>query len=251
MNLKTMPNHSTVSILGIPVSRLDLRGAVEACLSQIQAGRGGYVCFANVHSLTEAKQDPIVRDAMLGSSFVFADGVPLVWTAKLKRQPIQSRVCGPDFMKAMLETTKGELHGFIGGAPGQAEKLAERFGVQAVCYSPPMRHYSAKNAREDWQEFLKTCPGGRAPRIIWVGLGAPKQERWMHAINSSSEEALFFGVGAAFDFLAGVKRRAPLWMQKLGLEWLFRLGCEPRRLLKRYIINSAAYLYFTFIETIK
>ena len=250
----------TVPILGVRISRLGLSAAVEECLKRQAsggaggsgvAGLGGYVCFANAHSLTEASSDPGVRKALNESFLSVADGVPVVWTSRLKGAPIETRVCGPDFMKCLIERSAASAHGFIGGAPGQAEKVAAYFGLSvglsAICYSPPMRPFSRENALEDWQTFLKLCPGGAAPPFVWIGLGAPKQELWMNAVSGERGPAgaggvLFFGVGAAFDFWAGDVKRAPVWMQNNGLEWLFRFGQEPGRLWKRYLVGNTRFV---------
>jgi N-acetylglucosaminyldiphosphoundecaprenol N-acetyl-beta-D-mannosaminyltransferase len=233
-----------VPILGTRISRFGFSKVLDACLQQAAQGRGGYVCFANAHSLTEAKSDPTVYEALNGSMLSVADGVPLVWASKLKGQPIESRVCGPDLMKELLDSTKGELHGFIGGMPGQAEAMAKKFGLQAVCYSPPMRPFNHDHALEDWQKFLSLCPNRQPPKYVWIGLGAPKQERWMHAVSPIASGTLLFGVGAAYDFLTGTKRRAPLWMQNFGLEWLYRFTQEPGRLWKRYLVGNARFVFF-------
>ena len=132
-------------------------------------------------------------------------------------------------------------YGFIGGAPGQAEELARQFGVKANCYSPPVRPFSAENANEDSRNFLALCSGGQIPSVVWVGLGAPKQELWMQAVSPLATATLFFGIGAAFDFLTGSKSRAPLWMQKNGLEWLYRLSREPGRLGGRYLVTNSLF----------
>jgi N-acetylglucosaminyldiphosphoundecaprenol N-acetyl-beta-D-mannosaminyltransferase len=114
-----------------------------------------------------------------------------------------------------------------------------------VSYSPPYRPFSKENAREDWETFLARAKaaGVERPRWVWVGLGAPKQEKWMEAVAEIAPDTLFFGVGAAFDFLAGTKARAPEWMRKSGLEWLHRFGSEPGRLWKRYLVTHSLFLY--------
>ncbi len=233
----------TTPILGVNISRLGFEQALKACLERSAQAEGGYVCFANVHNLIESHWNSEVRGALNGASFAVADGVPLVWASQWGDGPIASRVCGPDFMKAYLEKTSEEIHGMIGGAPGQGQALAEKLGFRAVCYSPPMRFFSAENAREDWLKFLELCPGGRPPAVVWVGLGAPKQELWMRAVSPLAPSTLFFGVGAAYDFLAGNKSRAPMWMQKNGLEWLYRLTQEPGRLWRRYLYTNSLFLF--------
>jgi N-acetylglucosaminyldiphosphoundecaprenol N-acetyl-beta-D-mannosaminyltransferase len=139
-------------------------------------------------------------------------------------------------------------HGFIGGKEGQALSLEQRFGIRSISYVTPHRPFSAENARHDWEEFLKRCPERRPPPVVWVCLGAPKQELWMKEIAALAPGVLFFGVGAAFDFLTGAKSRAPRWMQKSGMEWLHRLLQEPGRLAKRYLFSNALFAWLLLRE---
>jgi N-acetylglucosaminyldiphosphoundecaprenol N-acetyl-beta-D-mannosaminyltransferase len=206
-----------VALGALAVSRLGLDEALAACEARVAAGRGGSACFVNVHTLTEAHRDADLRDALHAASFLFADGVPLLWLARAKRAPIATRVCGPDFMDAMLRRQGARLHGLIGARP------------------------EVTSALEDWQAFVARCPDRRPPQLVWVGLGAPKQERWIAAVSRAVPEVMFFGVGAAFDFLAGHKLRAPRLVQRLGLEWTHRLASEPGRLWKRYLLANARF----------
>jgi N-acetylglucosaminyldiphosphoundecaprenol N-acetyl-beta-D-mannosaminyltransferase len=230
------------TVLGTEVSRLGFTPALDACALRATQCKGGYVCFANVHTVTESLSDPALQEALNHSFLSVADGVPLVWASRLLGQPIQSRVCGPDFMAEFLRRFPDFTHGFLGGSPGQAEALVQLFRLnQTVTYCPPFRPFAAKHAQEDWSQLISRSP--QTPQIVWVGLGAPKQELWMASISKNAPETLFFGVGAAFDFLTGSKARAPLWMQQSGLEWLFRLTREPGRLWKRYLITNVRFLW--------
>lgn len=155
------------------------------------------------------------------------------------------RVYGPDLMLALCERSleKGYRHFFYGGAPGVPERLAERLGARfpglrvVGTFSPPFRPLTLE---ED--EKVVRMINGASPDILWVGLGAPKQERWMAEHRDRLRVPVMIGVGAAFDFYAGVKRQAPRWMQRAGLEWLFRLCQEPRRLWRRYLLNIPRFL---------
>jgi N-acetylglucosaminyldiphosphoundecaprenol N-acetyl-beta-D-mannosaminyltransferase len=227
----------TVTLFEIPISRFDLDGAVEECVARIAKGSGGYACFVNVHSLTEATRQPALRESLREATYCFADGMPLVWLARRLGQPIAGRVAGPDFMAALLARTRHLRHGFIGGATtSPAQQIATAFGLDAAWFSPAMREFSPANARDDWSRF------GEAPPIVWVGLGAPKQELWLAEIAKRAPGVMFFGVGAAFDLLAGNRPRAPRWMQRRGLEWLYRLSQEPRRLWPRYAATNTRFL---------
>jgi N-acetylglucosaminyldiphosphoundecaprenol N-acetyl-beta-D-mannosaminyltransferase len=224
--------------------------AIQTCVKILGSRRGGYACFVNVHSLTESRDNPKTRIALEKSTYAFPDGVPLVWASSLKGEKIIERVCGPDFMCALLRACPGETFGFIGGKVGQAERIAERFGVRSISYSPPHRPFEEEAALEDWERFKEAClsAGQDIPKCVWVCLGAPKQELWMQTVSTLSPETLFFGVGAAIDFLAGEKRRAPRGMQTLGLEWFFRFVQEPRRLGPRYFSTNSRFILAVFVD---
>lgn len=241
---------STVTILDVPIARQGMAEAIHFCKEASERGFGGYFCFANVHTVVEARLSNRVRSAMTGARLAFADGVPLRWVAKLKGFPVTDRVSGPDFMHRFLKDYPTYPHVFVGGAPGVAESVARRYSVNAPCYSPPIRPFSEENVRND---LSMVAPGSdpATPRMIWVGLGAPKQELWMQCASALSPNDLFFGVGAAFDFLAGNKSRAPVWMQRTGLEWLFRLGQEPARLAKRYFFTNVQFIYYLLRDALK
>lgn len=236
-----MPNTTTVSLGELALSRLGLVGALAACEARVAHGVGGSACFVNVHTLTEARRDAGLRAALRAASFLFADGLPLVWLARAKRAPIATRVCGPDFMDAMLRRGAAQVHGLIGASPAVTGAVAARYGIQAIAHSPPVRPFAEAHALEDWRAFVDRCPDRRPPRVVWVGLGAPKQERWIATVRAVAPEVMLFGVGAAFDFLAGTKPRAPRVVQRLGLEWAHRLASEPARLWRRYLIQNARF----------
>ena len=239
-----------IVLAGIAISNLGLDAAVAQCITRIEQVPGGYVCFVNVHSLTEATRQPELREALRGAAYCFADGVPLLWLARAKGTPIAMRVCGPDFMDMMLRARTTTVHGFIGGAPGRAEEIVERYRLDAIVHCPPMRAFSKEAALDDWRAFVERCPGRIAPRVVWVGLGAPKQERWMATVSPRAPGVMFFGVGAAFDILALATPRAPILLQRLGLEWAYRLGKEPRRLWKRYASANARFALLSLRELI-
>jgi N-acetylglucosaminyldiphosphoundecaprenol N-acetyl-beta-D-mannosaminyltransferase len=231
----------TVALGELAVSRLGLDGALAACEERVARGAGGSACFVNVHTLTEASRDADLCEALRAASFRFADGVPLLWLARAKRAPIAARVSGPDFMDAMLRRQGARVHGMIGASPEVTAAVAARYGIQAIAHSPPMRPFSEGHALEDWQAFVARCPDAGPPQLVWVGLGAPKQERWIAAVSRAVPDVMFFGVGAAFDFLAEHKPRAPRVLQRLGLEWTHRLASEPGRLWKRYLLANTRF----------
>lgn len=243
---------TTVSLFLIPIATKSLQETFEILYARAIERKGGSVYFANVHSLVETTRSSALASAMQNSTWNAADGVPLIWLSRALRTPIHGRTCGPDFFEYFLRNSSQlKQQGFIGGKPGQTIAIAKKFGIDAIEYAPPYRIFSAEHAKEDWNHFLSLCPDKIPPAIVWVGLGAPKQELWIDAVKKIAPDVLFFGVGAAFDFLSGNKGRAPKWMQKSGLEWLFRLCSEPRRLGFRYFSTNLRFLFLSVKELVK
>ena len=203
-----------------------------------------YVCIANVHVLMEAYDSPDFRSVLNHADLVTPDGVPLVWLMRLKGERAQQRVYGPTLMLCVLEAAAqhGVPVGFYGGRPdvlrSLVKRMQERFdGLNAAfAVSPP---FAAMSNKEDADLVEQINRSGI--RILFVGLGCPKQEIWM-AQHRGRVNAVMLGVGAAFDFHAGVKPQAPPWMQGIGLEWLFRLSTEPGRLWKRYLYHNPRFV---------
>jgi N-acetylglucosaminyldiphosphoundecaprenol N-acetyl-beta-D-mannosaminyltransferase len=179
--------------------------------------------------------------------------MPLVWLSRLQGFHHVERVYGPDLMLALCErlAAKGYRHFFYGGAEGVPEQLAsvlqKRFpGLQvAGTFSPPFRSLTA-----DEDDRIVQMINAAAPDIVWVGLSTPKQERWMAGHRERLTAPVLIGVGAAFDFLTGRKPQAPRWMQRAGLEWLFRLLTEPRRLWRRYLINNPLFVALVVLQAL-
>ena len=209
-----------------------------------------YVCIANVHVLMEAYDSPHFRSVLNHADLVTPDGVPLVWLMRLKGQRAQQRVYGPTLMLRVLEAAaqNGVPVGFYGGTPdvlrSLVERMQERFhGLNAAfAVSPPFAEMSNKEDADLVEQINRS-----GIRILFVGLGCPKQEIWM-ARHRGRVNAVMLGVGAAFDFHAGVKPQAPLWMQGIGLEWLFRLSTEPRRLWKRYLYHNPRFVVLAIAD---
>lgn len=248
-----MPSIKETTILNLPITRLTPSEALKTALEfTTKSPQAGYACFVNVHTLTDAQDDTSLNQALKNAEFRFADGMPLVWASKLNETPLTTRTCGPDFMKLFCEQQNHLPQGFIGSSIENCQTIRDRYQLtQATLFSPPYRPFSVQNAEDDWGQFQKTCEtnGLPLPKIIWVGLGAPKQELWMEVVSKIAPRGtLFLGVGAAFDFLAGTKSRAPIWMQKNGLEWVHRLASEPRRLFSRYAKTNSRFLYLLVKE---
>jgi N-acetylglucosaminyldiphosphoundecaprenol N-acetyl-beta-D-mannosaminyltransferase len=207
-----------------------------------------YVCITGVHGVMESKRDPCIRRIHNEAGLVTPDGMPLVWLSRWQGFKRVTRVYGPDLMLECCagSVLAGHSHFLYGGAPGVVERLADRLqtrfpGLRVVgCYSPP---YRALTPAED--KAIVERINAAAPDIVWVGLSTPKQERWMWEHKNRIRVPVMIGVGAAFDFISGVKRQAPRWMQASGLEWLFRLASEPRRLGARYLRNNPLFIWYT------
>ena len=237
------PTASGVDILGVRVHATTMEGALELIEGWIDRREANYVCVTGMHGVMESQDDDDLRRIHNEAGLVTTDGMPLVWLCKLKGR-VAERVYGPDLMLALCahSLARGYRHFLYGASPEVLEalqaRLAERFpGLRIVgAYSPPFR---ALTADED-AEIARRITSAE-PDIVWVGLSTPKQERWMSA-HVERLGAVLIGVGAAFDFHAGTKRQAPRWMRRSGLEWLFRLASEPRRLSRRYMVNIPRFL---------
>lgn len=246
-------NNLKTTLLGVPIARLSLKEALSACHDLIQNRQGGTACFVNVHTLTESQSNPALKHALQNATFSFADGLPLVWLSRWKgEKKVQGRVCGPDFMGAFLTKYKDLPQGFIGGTDGVGRQILQRFGLRGVAFPPPYRPFSVSHMEEDWKTFLtlwkKTFGPESVPPVVWIGLGAPKQEQWVDSIRALAPETFFFAVGAAFDFHSGNLKRAPRWIQRLGLEWSYRLSQEPSRLWARYLKYNSRFLRLSLKE---
>ena len=231
-------------LLGMRVDVTDYLEATERILEMSDSG-GGMSCIANVHMVMEAWDDPSFRRVVNDAELVTSDGVPLVWSLRALGLTDATRVYGPDLTPVVCAEAarRGVPVGFLGGTPDVLDRLCRTLKTRfpaldiAFAHSPP---WSPAPARPD-DELARSIEESGA-RVLFVGLGCPKQERWMSVYREVLPCALV-GVGAAFDFLAGEKRQAPGWLQRAGLEWAFRLACEPRRLWRRYLWHNPRFLW--------
>ncbi|MCR4757015.1 MAG: WecB/TagA/CpsF family glycosyltransferase [Butyrivibrio sp.] len=207
---------------------------------------GEYICFSNVHTSVMAREDASYRNVLNGAAFVFPDGTPIATLEQKKGYVGAERVAGPDFMEHMFRDTQdGRLSHFFYGASQETldalkDNLLKKYpGIDIRgMYSPPFRALSEEEDRADVNLI-----NGSGADIIWIGLGAPKQEKWMNA-HKGEIGGVMMGVGAGFDFHAGTIKRAPKWIQKIGLEWLFRLFQDPGRLFKRYFVTNGKFIWY-------
>jgi len=238
------------SVLGCPVTVGNLTLVSDHIINAAKQEDYGYVCIANVHMVTTARRDMRLRPAMEGAGIVTSDGMPLVWELRRQGYDEAERVAGPDLLVLLCELAQEEELPvyFFGGSVETIKRLqaavAKRFpSLKVAGYESPPMIPQFPEVEPEVIERIKTS----GAKIVFVGLGCPKQEFWMGAY-SPHLPAVLIGVGAAFDFLAGTKQRAPGWMQRAGLEWLFRLASEPGRLWKRYLVTNSLFLWYLMRE---
>jgi N-acetylglucosaminyldiphosphoundecaprenol N-acetyl-beta-D-mannosaminyltransferase len=236
---------ATGSVLGVEYFVGDPAAATELVLERAGSGLGGFSCLAGVHGIVHAQHSPDLMAALSAAWMNFPDGAPVAWLLRRNGWRTSRRVAGPDLMPAVIDAGRslGLRHYLFGSTPETLDLLQRRLegrypGVQiAGTMSPPFRPLS-EHEEDEIAAQIRACE----PHIVWVGLGLPKQDQWMHRNAARLGPTLALGVGAAFDFLAGTKARAPRGMQALGLEWLHRLSSEPRRLAPRYISTNSEFL---------
>jgi N-acetylglucosaminyldiphosphoundecaprenol N-acetyl-beta-D-mannosaminyltransferase len=236
----------TAEVLGVPLALTDYEGTLDWIDDAVAARHRGYLCVAATHTVMAAGDDPALRAAVLGADFTVPDGQPLVWALKLLGHPVDDRVYGPDLMDracARAAHTGQRFYLYGGRNQGALAQLARVLrlrhpGLQIVGgYVPPYRELT--DAEE---EAIVADIRRSGADVVWVGIGVPKQEKWMARMRHRIDAPVFVGVGAAFDFHAGLIPQAPALMQRLGLEWLFRLVQEPRRLWRRYLRYNPLFL---------
>jgi len=234
-----------VNVLGVGISAINLPQAVAEIEGWIMRRERHYVNVCTVHTVMECRHAQALRRLVNASGLATPDGMPLVWLSRWHGHRHAGRVYGPDLMLALCEQSQstGHRHFFYGSAPGVADQLARNLLarypglVVAGTYSPPFRE---ADAEED--ASVIDAINAAAPDIVWVGLGTPKQDYWVARQRPRLSAPALIAVGAAFDFHSGAVRQAPPWMQRSGLEWLFRLVQEPRRLGPRYLVNNPLFI---------
>jgi N-acetylglucosaminyldiphosphoundecaprenol N-acetyl-beta-D-mannosaminyltransferase len=239
-------------ILGMRVDATSYTHAAHAIVEMAETG-GGVTCVATVHMVMEACDDPDLQRIVNAAELVTSDGMPLVWTLRARGLREAKRVYGPDLVPwvCALAAGRGLPVGFYGGVPEVVARMAEQLVAAipelriALAMSPPFRELTP----EEDEEVVDAIRAS-GTRILFVGLGCPKQERWM-AAHRDRLACAQVGVGAAFDFLAGAKRQAPHLLRRAGLEWLFRLACEPRRLWQRYARHNPRFVWRVVRETLR
>jgi N-acetylglucosaminyldiphosphoundecaprenol N-acetyl-beta-D-mannosaminyltransferase len=235
----TVPERVAVQeVLGIPLALINYERTLDWIDAAVAADQRGYICVAAVHTVMASREDPELHAAVLGASFTVPDGQPLVWALRALGHDLGDRVYGPELMDRACARAAGtgqRMYLYGGRNPGALAQLARALrlrhpGLKIVGgYAPPFR--TLTDAEE---EAIAHDIDRSGADVVWVGIGVPKQEKWMARMRPRLEAPVLVGVGAAFDFHAGLVPQAPATLQRYGLEWLFRMLQEPRRLWRRY-----------------
>ncbi len=243
-------SHGTFRTLAVRVDAVQILDVIKRMENWIVTSPScHYVAFTGLHGISEAEKDSQFRNILNSADLVVPDGMPLVWLGRFHGHALHRRVYGPELMETFCrETGSRYRHFFYGGAPGVAKSLAkslrERFHIViAGAYSPPFRDLTEEEDRALVERVHQA-----APDVLWVGLSTPKQERWMYEHRTRLRVPVLLGVGAAFDLNSGRVRQAPAWMRENGLEWLFRLLVEPRRLWRRYLVTIPSAIWSISLE---
>jgi N-acetylglucosaminyldiphosphoundecaprenol N-acetyl-beta-D-mannosaminyltransferase len=239
------------NVLGVRVSAVDLKSATRLIQKAIEDGKKEYVCVRDAHGIVRCQTDPQLRSIHNRAFLVTPDGMPVVWALNHAGHLESGRVYGPDLMLSVFEVgiSKGLRHFLYGATAKTLELLQARLLVKfpeaqiAGAYAPPFHELSLQEETDIAERINRS----RAD-IVWVGLSSPKQELWMARMRDRLEASMLIGVGAAVDFLAGLKRQAPRIIQRSGFEWAFRLLCEPRRLWRRYAVVVPTFISLTAMQ---
>ena len=238
-----------INICGIKIDNVSLDEAVRAISAIVQSRKPSYIVTPNVDHIVKLQKDPEFRDIYSNAALVLPDGMPLLWAAKFLGTLLKEKISGSDLFPRLCEAAaeKGYKVFFLGGREGAAARSAEVLKAEyqklnvAGTYCPPFGFEQNEAENDKIVQMIKTA----SPDVLFVGLGAPKQEKWIYKYKDRYQAPLSIGIGASFEFMAGMVRRAPIWMQKSGLEWFWRLMMEPTRLWKRYLIDDM--LFFRLI----
>lgn len=252
MNNQTVENER-VKIVSLRVNVVNHESAIRRIDELVKRQTGGYVCFSTVHMIMESHDNPEYAAKVNAADLVIPDGMPLVWMQKLQKEKRATRVRANDLMIQLCAfAEKNDLSvGFYGGKQIVIDAILERAAKDfpdlkiAYAVSPPFRPLTDAEDAEITAKINE-----KNPDILFMGLGCPKQENWMSA-HKDKTKAIMLGVGASFDFFAGNVRESPEWLGKLGLEWLFRLTQEPKRLWRRYLILNPRFMRLATMQLLK
>ncbi len=250
--LQLPPPMPTERVLGVPLALTDYESTLDWIDAAVAARAQSYVCVAAVHTVMASQEDPALQAAVLGADFVVPDGQPLVWALRALGHPLEDRVYGPELMDracARAARTGRRFYLYGGRNSGALVELTRMLrlrhpGLKIVGgYSPPFRALSDAEKDAVAEDIRRS-----GADVVWVGIGVPKQEKWMAQMRDRLDAPVLIGVGAAFDFHAGLVPQAPARLQRLGLEWLYRLLQEPRRLWRRYARYNPRFVWMFALQ---
>ncbi|MBF0123315.1 MAG: WecB/TagA/CpsF family glycosyltransferase [Candidatus Omnitrophica bacterium] len=243
----------TYDVLDVHVSVVNLEKAATLLRSMATSHRKGYICVAPVSTIVDARRDPAYRAVINAAAMVTPDGMPVAWLGRCQGFKEVARTYGPDLMLRVCNEGRidGLRHFFYGATKEVCDKLEHNLKKKfpALIVVGKMAPPYMEQAEPVTQDEIQAINAAR-PDILWVGLGSPKQDFWMSLNREALNVPVMVGIGAAFDFHSGVKPQAPVWMRVCGLEWLFRLCCEPRRLWKRYLKGNTQFMYWVVKEAL-
>ncbi len=249
----SVQSKKVINVIGAPIDQITWDDAVQRLCLWGEKHESRVVCICNVHSVVTAKQDIEFNKVLNSADMATPDGAPVAWMIQKISGQSQERINGPDLMLKYCEHAEkiGQSIYLYGGKESTLEILVKVLKVKypnlkiAGYFSPPFRDLTPEEKEKIIQDINNS-----GAHTLWVGLGCPKQEKWMHE-HKGKINAVMVGVGAAFDYHAGVINRAPKWMQNSGLEWFHRLCSEPKRLWKRYLITNILFIYFSLKQLLK
>jgi len=250
---KTLEKNERLRVVSLDTTVIDIDSAIQCIAEMARARRSAYVCFSTVHMVMEAYDDPEFAARVNAADMTVTDGMPLVWMQRRQGREDGGRVRANDLMIKLCEyAAENNLKvGFYGGRQEVIDAIKERAGNElpdlqvAYAYSPPFRPLTGEEDAAITEEIKNS-----GAQILFMGLGCPKQENWM-AAHRGKIPAVMLGVGASFDFYAGNVKECPQWLQNIGLEWLYRLAQEPRRLWYRYLILNPRFMFLAARQLLK
>jgi N-acetylglucosaminyldiphosphoundecaprenol N-acetyl-beta-D-mannosaminyltransferase len=237
---------SRLNLGGLAIDRLTFAGALDAIETLVKSARGGMVLTPNVDHVVIAERSEEFRAAYAEADLSLADGMPIVWSSRVLGAPLPEKISGSDLVPPLMEraAARGWRVFLLGAGPGVADAAAQRLhgrGVDVVGTAAPLVRVGSGEPDPEGDAAVEAIRAAR-PHLVLVAFGAPKQEIWMRRRREALSPAVLLGVGASLDFVAGRVRRAPRWISNAGLEWLWRLAREPRRLARRYLLDDPRFL---------
>ncbi|MFQ6083219.1 MAG: WecB/TagA/CpsF family glycosyltransferase [Candidatus Aminicenantia bacterium] len=244
-----------ISLFGVNIDNVTMEETIAEIERLIKLNKNSIIFTPNVHRVVFAKKDEHIKEIYDKADLLLPDGIPLIWASKLLGKPLKERVTGSDLLPlfCQIASKKGYRLFFLGAEPGIAKKAKNTLinknpGLQIIgTYSPP---YGFENDDIEIKKIIKLIKEKR-PDVLFIGLGFPKEEKFLWRHKEKLQVPVSIGIGATFDFIVGKLKRAPKWMQRIGMEWFFRLCQEPRRLWKRYLIGNTIFIWLVMKELIK